>query len=137
MSCTISGRMRTLHFVLLQMLRMRRLFSSSTVGMANRMVSISQRSTSSGISSVVPMISMPMMERPTFSGASSTQQMMFISGDLFFASSCSSVLAASPAPMSSVRRLAFKRFFSVVLRYMRYVRREYSVRDDANIALRK
>ena len=99
------------------------------------MVSISQRSTSSGISSVVPMISMPMMERPTFSGASSTQQMMFISGDLFFANSCSSVLAASPAPMSSVRRLALARFFSVVFRYMRYVRREYSVSDEANSAL--
>ena len=37
--------------------------------------------------------------------------------------------------MSSVRRLALARFFSVVFRYMRYVRREYSVSDEANSAL--
>ena len=63
--------------------------------------------------------------------------MKFHSGDLFLAASCSSVLAASPAPMSIVRRRGRRRFFSFVLRYIRYVRREYSVSDDANSALRK
>ena len=35
------------------------------------------------MSSVVPMICTPMIERPTFSGASSTQQMIFISAICF------------------------------------------------------
>ena len=58
---TMSGKIFTLHLVRLQMDSTRRRFSSSMVGMASRMVSISQRSTSSGMSSVVPMICTPMM----------------------------------------------------------------------------
>ena len=68
---------------------------------------------------MVPMIFTPMMARPTFSGASSTQQMMFMSGALFLATSCSRVLAASPAPIISVRRRDTLRLAKVVLRYMR------------------
>ena len=58
---TMSGRIFTLHLVRLQIESTRRLFSSSMVGIASSTVSISQRSTSSGISSVVPMIWMPIM----------------------------------------------------------------------------